>query len=434
MIELTREEQEMLDGKQGRLVQVALENIVRYGEVLGAKKLCRVTKATVFCGNHHYQAICDSPDFHEVFTKMNLARNERIPFDHICPDCYAQSCVSPCDLEEYKIFGQSKEFFERNQYFLEESRKAGVTIAGTCSPYLTGWIPVRGEHFVTTESSMTTLGNSIWGACCNADGIEAAFWSAICGRTPYWGFHVPGERYGTHLFHIEADLTDEKSWDVLGAVLGKKLPRTLSTPVITGNFEGVDFVKLKQFMVSLSITSNCRMCHIVGITPEAPTVKAAFMGHPIQGEYVVKDEDITAAYHELCDAGEGKITMVSLGCPHYDVNQIKKIADYIQGKKVHPDVLFMIWTVYPIKKMAEVSGYVKVIEEAGGHIFTSSCPTTIGAGFLDPRKGQVYDSMKQSDSVRSDILEENRIYYTDPYHCVDAAVAGEWKEELKWRP
>ena len=110
MIELTREEQEMLDGKQGRLVQVALENIVRYGEVLGAKKLCKVTKATVFCGNHHYQEICDSPDFHEVFTKMNLARNERIPFDHICPDCYAQTCVSPAIWRSIRFLTSPRSF------------------------------------------------------------------------------------------------------------------------------------------------------------------------------------------------------------------------------------------------------------------------------------------------------------------------------------
>ena len=176
-----------------------------------------------------------------------------------------------------------EEFFEKNSYYLDEARKAGVSIAGTCSPYLTGWIPIKGEHFVTTESSMTTIGNSVWGACCNADGIEAAFWSAICGRTPEWGFHVAANRYGTHLIHIEADLAAEKDWELLGRVLGRLLPPTGSTPVIVGNFHDVDFVKLKVFLVAMSISSNCRMCHIVGITPEAPTVEAAFAGHPVEG-------------------------------------------------------------------------------------------------------------------------------------------------------
>ena len=433
MIELTAEEQRILDGAQGRLQQTAMENIVKYAVVLGAKRLCKVTKATVFCGNHHYMEVCDSPDFHEVFSRMNLARDERIVFDHTCPECYTQSCVAPCDREEYEYFFQSPEFFQRNQYFLEESRKAGVTIAGTCAPYLTGWLPVRGEHFVTTESSVTMMGNSLWGACGNADGIEAAFWSAICGRTPEWGLHLQENRHGTHLVHVEADLGSSTDWDILGSAIGRQLPGTGSVPVLTGNFQSVNFEKLKQLMVSMSVSSNCRMCHIVGITPEASTQEMAFAGHLPEGEYTITDSDLQAAYQDLCDTPEGKVELVSLGCPHYDIDQIKRAAQYLQGKRVHPGTRLMIWTVYPIKAMADASGYTDVIEAAGGRIFTSTCPTTIGAGFLDRFQGHVYDSVKQSGSVRSDLTRENRIYFTDMEHCIDAAVSGVWKEEYRWR-
>ena len=53
VIHLTKEEQDILDGKKGKLCQTALENIVRYAQVLGADRLCKVTKATVFCGSHN---------------------------------------------------------------------------------------------------------------------------------------------------------------------------------------------------------------------------------------------------------------------------------------------------------------------------------------------------------------------------------------------
>lgn len=432
MVRLTEEEQRVLDGKEGRLRQVALENIVRYAEVLGAEELCKVTKATVFCGNHNYLGVCKSDDFHEVFTKMNLARDERIEFDQVDKDCYVQSCVAASDQFDYEIFDQPKDVFDKNSYYLEESRKAGVTIAGSCSPYLMGWLPVRGEHFVTTESGVTIMGNSIWGACCNADGIEAAFWSAICGRTPKWGYHVKENRYGTHLIHVDAKLETSTEWEVLGKAMGKRLPLTGCTPVLVGNFEGVDFVKLKSFFTSLAITTNCRMCHIVGVTPEANTVEEAFMGHPIEEELTLTEEDILAVYDDLCDSRGGSVDLVSLGCPHYDIHQIKEAADYIKGKKVHPGVRFMIWTVYPIKAMADLNGYTKIIEEAGGTIQTSTCPVTIGDCFLKHYPGQVYDSLKQSGSVRSDGCAE-RVYYTDKYRCIDAAVSGEWKEEYRWK-
>lgn len=432
MIHLTEAEQAMIEGKEGRLKQVAMENIVRYGEVLGAKELCRITKATVFCGSHTYLEVCESEDFHEVFTKLNMARDERIPFDSTCPDCYIQSCVAACDQYEYESFNQEKSFFEKNQYYVEEARKAGVTVAGSCSPYLTGWIPVKGEHFVTTESGMTILGNSLWGARCNSDGIEAAFWSSICGRTPLWGYHLAENRFGTHLFHVDAKLESSIEWELLGKAMGRLLPATVSIPVITGEFQNVDFVKLKSFFTALAITTNCRMCHIVGITSEAPTLKTAFGGHEVKGEFTITNQDIQNVYEPMCDMAEGPVNLVSLGCPHYDIHQIKQVADYIKGKRVQDGVKFMVWTVYPIKAMADLNGYTKIIEEAGGNIYTSTCPITIGDVFLKDYPCQVYDSLKQSSSVRSSSLKQN-IYYTDMHRCVDAAIAGEWREEFRWK-
>ena len=112
MIHLTEEEQEILDGKQGKLRQTALENIVQYARVLGAEKLCKVTKATVFCGSHTYLGVCKSKDFHEVFSRMNLARDERIVFDRVDKDCYVQSCVAASDQFDHEIFNQPKEDFD----------------------------------------------------------------------------------------------------------------------------------------------------------------------------------------------------------------------------------------------------------------------------------------------------------------------------------
>ena len=88
--------------------------------------------------------------FHEVFSRMNLAVDEVIRFDRTYEHCTVQSCVGPCDRSEYRPFGQSEELFRKNALYLEEARKAGVILTGTCAPYLTGWLPVRGA--VLTKS------------------------------------------------------------------------------------------------------------------------------------------------------------------------------------------------------------------------------------------------------------------------------------------
>ncbi len=429
MLRLTEYEESVLGGKEGRLKQVCLQNIVRYAEILGAEELCEVTKATVFCGAHNYLSVCKSEDIDEVFSRMNLAVDETIPFDRTYENSYTQSCVCPCDQDEHEPFGQSPEFFAKNSEYLEQARRAGVIITGTCAPYLTGWLPVRGEHFVTTESSVTLMGNSLWGAMGNSDGIEAAFWSAICGRTPKWGNHVEENRAGTHLVDVQAEVNTVLEWDLLGRAIGVSLP-TGAIPVISGRFNSVTFRKLKQLYTTLAVSSNCEMCHVVGVTPEARTSDDAFRGKTPAGTLTIDERAMIESYEATCDVGAGEIDFVSLGCPHYDIDQLKGVAEQLGGRRVHPRVHLTIWTVYPIKAMADVNGYTRIIEEAGGHIYTGSCPSTMGRVFLESYTGHVFDSVKQAGSVKSET--DGSVYYGDAQSCLDAAVAGRWEEGHRW--
>jgi predicted aconitase len=340
-----------------------------------------------------------------------------------------QSCVAPCEQRAYEPFGQSRRAFEKNTEFLDMARDAGVTIAGTCSPYLTGWLPVRGEHFVTTESGVTVIGNSIFAAMGNSDGIEAAFWSAVCGRTPLWGNHVPENRGGTHVVRIDAEIGAVIEWELLGCAVGRRLP-TAAKPVIDGRFDAVTFQELRRFCTTLAISSSCELCHIPGITPEARTVDDAMHGRPPVETPPIDACELARVYESICDAGEGPIDFVSLGCPHYDIDQIKHAAMYLRGKTISPNVHFMIWTAYPIKHMADLNGYTETIESAGGHIYSSSCPGSVGSVFVDGYTGFVFDSLKKADSVKS--MVDSPVYYTDYRRCIDAAVTGVWKEEYRW--
>jgi len=430
LVRLTDYEKKVLDGSEGQLKQVCMENIVRYAEVLGAEELCEVTKATVFCGAHNYQKVYPSDDFQEVFSGMQLAADRVIPFTETYNNCYVQSCVAPCDQYAFTPFGQSEEFFNKNSAFIEGARKAGVTIAGTCAPYLTGWIPVKGEHFVTTESGVTMIGNSLWGAMGNSDGIEAAFWSAVCGRTPKWGKHLEEDRGGTHIIKVEARIEGLTEWDLLGKAVGKVL-ESGGVPVIDGDFKGADFQAFRRLCTTLAVSSNSEMCHIVGYSPEARTVEDALKGGTGVPESVVREKDLKEAYESICDEGTGDIDFVSLGCPHFDIDQIKRTAYYVEGKKIHPRVHFMLWTPYPLKCMAAENGYEKAIEEAGGHIYTSSCPSGIGDVFLKNYTAFVFDSLKMAGAVKSEV--DAPVYYGDVERCIDAAVSGRWEEEHRWR-
>jgi predicted aconitase len=304
------------------------------------------------------------------------------------------------------------------------TRDAGVSIAGSCTPYLSGWIPTFGEHFVTTESSNVLISNAFFGACGNSDGIEAAIWSAVTGRTPKWGNHIMENRKGTHVFRIECPLVTHTDWDVVGYTVGRKLPPH-AIPVITGNFPQGDLSKYKLFCASLATTSGAEMFHIVGMTPEAPTLEVALGGRPVD-EIVVTERDYVKSMAYLCDAGSGPVDMVTIGCPHLTLEEIRDIANYIKGKKVQSGMRVFVWADIAIKALADVNGYTQTIEEAGAYLMTSGCPLVMGHGTHEGARGIACDGAKQAHYIRSETTAA--VYYGSKYQCVDASVSGKWEE------
>ena len=171
MVKLTEYEKRMREGEFGEFKQIALQKIIEYAESLGAQELCEVSKATLYFGAHPYLESLGSNDYDEIFSKMYLCADKTIPMGEMEKGCFCQTCVAPCDQYVYEPLHLDKELFDKNREFLEITKKAGVSITGSCTPYLIGWIPLKGEHFVTTESSNVVMCNSVFGACGNSDGI-----------------------------------------------------------------------------------------------------------------------------------------------------------------------------------------------------------------------------------------------------------------------
>lgn len=425
MVKLTEIEQKMLFGEMGPFKQRALQKIIDYANILDAKELCEVTKATVYLGAHPYLEVVNSDNYDEIFSKMVLCSEETYKLDQFDKKCFSQTCCGPCDHYVWEQLNLSKEVFDKNQKYLQITKNAGVSIAGSCTPYFNGWLPLRGEHFVSTESSNVLMANSLFGAYGNADGLEAAAWSAICGRTPKWGLHIKENRYGTHIFNIECKSNSVIDWDIIGYTIGRMLPPH-SRPIITGNFKRPDIVKLKQCYATMSTTSGAEICHIVGITAEAPDLETALSGHEPMGTFTISQEEYDKSLYALCDKGSSNIELVILGCPHYCLEEIKEIADYLKGKKIHSGVSVWIWTDISTQAMAEANGYAQIIKDSGAELFNSACPLVIGRGCLNNIKALATDGAKQAHYIRSDI--NAKIFYGSREKCIDAAVKGRWED------
>jgi cis-L-3-hydroxyproline dehydratase len=424
MLRLTDYEKRMLNGAEGKLKQKAMEVIVRYANVLDAGELCEVTKAHLHCGFHHYLRTVRSENIDEIMAEMFFCSSETVVMKEVCCDCFAD--VGPIDPDNWEEMAVTGEEYEMNRKFLERSLSAGVKLFGTCVPYLLGFIPLMGEHYVTSESHVVLVANSLWGACGNSDGLEIGFCSAVCGRIPLWGNHIMGNRGGTHLINLSGlgkKTISIYDWDLLGYTVGRKLSPHVK-PVIAGDFSRPDIYKLKAFFASLATTSGPEICHIAGITPEAVTIEQAFRGEKPLEIFEVTESDLEESRNIFSQNGD--IDYISLGCPHYSLEEIRHVASFLEGKKISPNVRLHIWTAYAFKAVSDRCGYTDIIEKAGGKIMTGSCPASVEA--LPAGIERVaFDSSKMAHDYLS--MPYPVVCHGSVEQCLRAALSGKWEAD-----
>lgn len=428
MVNLTSYEQDMLSGKMGAFKQKAMEFIVRYARVLGAEELCEVSRATLFIGAQHYlDCYAEETPYEKIFSEFYLCSDETVPFGQVASCCKTQTCAGCCDISEYERTHLSREFHERNQHYLEITKKMGVSIVDSCTPYYVGWVPMMGEHFVSTESSNVVISNTIFGACGNSDGVEAAVCAAITGRIPKWGMHVMENRYGTCVFNLDFTVSTLMEWDLLGFTVGRLLPKH-ETPIINNGLNNVEINRMRQLCATLSTTSSAEICHLVGYTPEAKTLGQALGGKNPRHEITVSRKDMQESLDMICDKGSGAVDFVFIGCPHISLDEIREIAGLIKGRKLPADVELQVWTDYGTKQLATLNGYTQTIEDSGAALLTGSCPIVMREESHKHAKAMVVFGSKQAFGIRHQ--SSATVYYGEVERCLEAALTGRWEEEV----
>lgn len=422
-LQLTDEEKWMLDGSQGRVKQVSMAFIVRYAEALGADRLCRVTKAQVFCGSHLYLEAIREPDVDKAIALLHFASEHPLTFSDDTA-CYTQTCALRMDLHRWAELGFSGEEDTENRAYLDRYKRAGVHMAGTCVPYLTGFVPVMGEHYVCTESHAILFMNSLWGACANADGIPAAFCSAMCGRTAYWGNHVKEQRAANVLVHLECATETVHDWDSLGFVLGRKSPAYAIPAVRLHKPETADAERLRSAFATMATSGGIELCHVIGVTPEAPDQQTAFAGRKPEMELCITQQEVEEARAFLCEPDGDRVDYIHLGCPHYSLEQIAATARFLEGRQVSDHVVLHIWTAPAIQCLADLNGYTEIIEKAGGRLFAGSCALLTGK-LPEGVENIAFDSAKQANPQKSQF--SGKVFYGSRRQCLQAALSGLWE-------
>lgn len=351
---LTDEEQRMLNGEHGYLVQKSMEILTTLGEIYGADRMLEIKnvhspgvsyRVAGDAGLNYVKEASEQGVF-KVLTTLNTVGIDTINSDDL---------------------GFPKEFSIKQMELLDAYKKMGAVSTYTCTPYLVSEIPKFGEHVAWGESSAIVYVNSVIGARTNREGGPSALAAAVTGRVPNYGLHLDDERKGAILIKVEKELCTDTDFAVLGYHVGKIVGNRI--PVFDGINKKPTLENLKALGAALATSGGVALFHILNYTPEA-----LYNNNKILIDDYNETNFTSNNFKETKERFtlEESADLIVFGCPHTSLNEFEEIARLLDGKKIKSDM--WICTSRYIKERASERGFVKIIEDAGARIICDTCP------------------------------------------------------------
>jgi len=335
----------MLEGAHGNAVRKSMEILVALGEIYGAKRLIPVKSVQI--SGVSYDNLGDAGL--EFLAEMAKDGKVRV-----------KTTLNPAgmDTENWRALGIDPAFARKQDLVLKAFEKMGVDLTCTCTPYFIGNRPGKDQHVAWGESSAVTFANSVLGAKTNKEGGPSTIASALTGRTPEYGLHLDENRQAHFIVKVSAVIDSQMLFGALGHAIGKRADGKI--PLIRG-IKSATEDQLKSLSASIVTYGGAPMFHVDGITTNQTAV-------PDQ-EFEITQKDIDDSIKYMNDGSEPDF--IFIGCPHCSLDEIKTIAEILDGKSVRREL--WIGVARPIKKAADELGYSGKIEASGAKFACDTC-------------------------------------------------------------
>jgi predicted aconitase len=425
---LTDSETAMLEGGEGKARQKAMQLLVRYGEALGAERFVITNNVAGVPGTYtpflfnYYKATRENA-YDLVYSLFDLDSDEVVEVPQVSVhSCHLQGGVDP---EGWQILGAKPEALQASSDSERSASSKGIEILKTCTPYLVGNVPARGEHCAWMESSAIVYCNSVLGARTNTEGRESTSAAMLTGRIPDWGLHREENRFGTHRIEVEVHVDGLMDWGMLGYFTGAAVGERI--PVLTGRFGQPQLIHHKHFGAAAASSGGVELYHLVGVTPEAATLEQAFGPRaPIEVLTYGKAEQ-RRTYDELNSrASDPNVDYVMIGCPHAALEQIEEVCRLLEGKRISSNCNLWLFTSRAVKSLADSRGLTQTIRRAGGQVLTDTC-SAIGQAIPPGTRVAALDSAKQAHYLPA--IMGIQAWFGTTRDCIAAALTGHWNGE-----
>lgn len=336
---LTPEEEKIFNGERGATYQKAIEILVALGDIYDADRLIPIKSAQI--AGVSYKTIGDAG----LEWISDLKGKVAVP-----------SILNPAgmDLECWREMGISEEFAKKQKEIIKAYKSLGVKIDCSCTPYnIYDNIASFGDHIAWSESSAISYANSVIGARTNREGGPGALSAALIGKTANYGFHLDENRKPDMLIKVDAKLHDSDYGAlgyIAGEIVGDKVPyfRLISKPSKD---------ELRSLGAAMAASGAVALYHVEGVTPEADRYEAP------RDAITIEERQIKEVYTQ------GEPDLIAFGCPHSSPEELARLAQLLDGKKVKKEV--WVCTSRAIKKRNPE--LIKRIEQSGAKVFCDTC-------------------------------------------------------------
>ena len=333
-MDLTHEQQAILDGEQGEVMAKIMKTLVMYGETFGATKMVPITSdyghiVTSF-GIFLIQGVFDLMDQlvdAGVTAKQKFSADPR-PVDKNVP-------ANPIQNLFFKIMYGPQKRYEKQLEQIGLLRDN----AFTCACYFpeVGNRPKKGDVLSWAESSAVNFANSVLGARCNRNSGIIEMFGSIVGYVPYFGLLTDEGRKASWIVEVKTSKKPEAQ--LLGSAVGMKVLEDV--PYIRGldRWLGTELdddtcAYLKDFGAATASNGSVGLYHIENLTPEAVEQGAYLLKENVQ-TYVIDDaelERVRKSYPVIWKNPDAKPKLCFIGCPHLTFSQLNDWTDRLEQK------------------------------------------------------------------------------------------------------
>ncbi len=418
MLTLSTKDHEMLRGEHGPAAMMAMSIVARMADVTGATELLDITGAhidsTVYIGEAGLE-------FAERLA--NLGARVAVP---------TSLNVSGLDEHHWREWAVPSDWARQAYRQMVAYQSMGTIPTWTCAPYQTVMRPSFGQQIAWGESNAIVFANSVLGARTERYPDLFDICCAITGRAPAIGLHLAENRTGQLLFRLidipETLQQRDDFYPVLGNLIGKAALDNI--PVIDGMSETPHEDQLKAFGAAAASSGGVALFHMVGVTPEAPTLENAFHGQPPLEAIDITMDALRESRRALTHTNSHRLDMVVLGSPHFSLAEFKRLAPLLKGKQRHPDVKFLVTSSRAMTQLAEKVGFLEPLEAFGAQITVDTCILT--SPMLPPEIQNLMTNSAKFAYYTPGLLSRE-IAFGSLEDCVNSAVAGEIvRDESRW--